>query len=60
MPLNDGDWKVLAGNFPPTINREKNDTELEIGETPDAYQLDWDTPGLLAAISGEPARRRRE
>ena len=54
MPQTDGDWKVLAGDFPPTINREKNDTELEIGETPDAYQLDWDTQGLLSAIASEP------
>ena len=54
-----GRWITLANNFPPTLNRELRETELQPNESPDAYGIDLDTPGLLSAISTEPTGTAR-
>lgn len=54
-----GKWLILAGDFPATLNKESRETELAISESPDAYGMDLDTPGLLAAISSEPTGTAR-
>ena len=56
---NDGRWITLASDFPATLNKEARETELQPNESPDAYGMDLDTPGLLAAISTEPTGTAR-
>ncbi len=50
----DGRWLTLATDFPATLNKEARETELEPNESPEAWGMDLDTPGLLAAIDTEP------
>jgi len=38
---------TLAGEFPPTLNKDNDATTLEVFESPDCYGVDWDTNGIL-------------
>jgi len=42
---------TLAGDFPPTLNKDQDATKLEVNESPDAYGVNWDTDGILATGS---------
>ncbi len=47
----DNQWVTLASVFPATLNTETDPTQLTDGQTPDAYGMDIDHPGYLAAGS---------
>jgi len=38
---------TLAGNFPCTLNKDSDRTQLEVNESPDAYGIEWDVEGIL-------------
>ena len=38
---------TLAGNFPPTLNKDADRTKLQVNESPDAYGIDWDVEGIM-------------
>ena len=42
-------WLTLAGDFPPTLNKEADPVKLAPNESPDAYGIDPEEEGLLAA-----------
>ncbi len=44
-------WVTLASGFPPTLNKETACVDLKPSETPAAYGLEYDKPGLLCAGS---------
>ena len=44
-------WIVLAGNFPPTLNKEDDPSTLNPNETPDAYGVDMTADGYLKSGS---------
>jgi len=42
-------WLKIAGDFPPTLNKEDDPTTLKVNETPAAYGIDINKPTLLKA-----------
>lgn len=48
MAGNDMRWLPLATRFPATLNSETGADQLKDGETPDAWNMDIDHPGILA------------
>jgi hypothetical protein len=38
---------TLAGNFPPTLNKDSDARTLDVNESPDCYGVDWDVEGIL-------------
>ena len=45
------DWPVLAGEFPPTLDKETDPTALPVGASPDAYGISWEEEGRLKSGS---------
>jgi len=44
-------WLELAGDFPPSLNKEVANTQLKVGETPDSYGIDPGADGVLKSGS---------
>jgi len=39
---------TLAGQFPCTLNKDADRTDLQVNESPEAYGINWDVEGILA------------
>lgn len=47
LAITANEFVLLAGDFPPTLNKESHPTQLEVNESPDAYGIAWDSQGRL-------------